>query len=88
MRIGETEKHLVQLLISVVLRRSNYLILFKEIGEEFLRVSTEDADILVAMGVSFLGTLSTESRDFLVHEFSDLYPYLHTQDRLFREQWR
>ena len=88
MWIGETEKHFVQLLISVVLRRSRYLILFKEIGEEFLRVSTEDTDILVALGVSILGTLGTESRDFLVHEFSDLYPYLHTQDQLFWEQWR
>lgn len=88
MWIGETEKHFVQLLISVVLRRSRYLILFKEIGEEFLRVSTEDTDILVALGVSILGTLGTESRDFLVYEFSDLYPYLHTQDQLFWEQWR
>lgn len=74
-------------IISVVLRRSRYLILFKEIGEEFLRVSSKDTDILVALGVSILGTLGTESRDFLVYEFSDLYPYLHPQDQLFREQW-
>ena len=86
MRIWETEKHFVQLSISAVLRRSRYLILFKEIGEEFLRVSTKDTDVLVALEVSILGTLGTESRDFLVYEFSDLYPYLHPQDQLFREQ--
>lgn len=88
MRIGETEKHFVQLYISTVVGEDVYLVLFKEIGEEFLGIPTENTDILIPLPISFLGALCTESRDLLVYEFGDLYPNLHSQNQLFREQWR
>lgn len=84
MRIRETEKHFIKLYVSV---SSNVtcLILFEKVGKEFLGVSTEDADVLVPLEITVLGTLGTESGDLLMYEFGNLDANLHSQDQVFWE---
>jgi hypothetical protein len=61
--------------------------LFKEIREEFLRVATEDADVLISLCISRFDTLGAEGRDFL----GDIVGYLdsdfHSEEEIVGEDW-
>jgi hypothetical protein len=61
--------------------------LFKEIGEEFLGVATEDADVLVSHWVSSFCTLGAEGGDFLGDVVGYLDPDFHSEEKVFGEDW-
>jgi hypothetical protein len=61
--------------------------LFKEIGEEFLGVSTEDTNVLIPLCISAFCALSAEGRDFLGDIVGDLDPDFHSEEKGSGEEW-
>ena len=86
MRIREAEEHLLQLQIRKSIE-SPYLVLFKEVGKEFLCIASQDANVLVSLWIAIFNALRSQCRDLLVYKLGDLDSYLHSQYKIFRKQW-